>query len=97
MPAATSSRSSRNTATPSGPRTTLAWERGQEQVVGRALLHPDAHARAVDVRRGAQRGVVGDGEDALDHDVRRGEATVALRAGSTARKHRSASPRFIDS
>jgi hypothetical protein len=46
---------------------------GEEQVVRRALLNPDPHARTVDVHRSGQIGVGRDDVHALDHDVRRGE------------------------
>ncbi len=45
----------------------------EEQVVGGAVLHADAHTGAVHVGHGGQRGPVGHRVHALDQHVRRGE------------------------
>ena len=51
---------------------------GEEQVVGRPTLHADAHPGPVDLGGGRDGGVLGDGVDALDHDVRSREGDLGL-------------------
>ena len=53
----------------------------EEQVVGGAVLHADAHTGAVHVGHGGQRGPVGHRVHALDQHVRRGEGHLASPGG----------------
>src|SRR5262252_7635499 len=75
-PAATSSRSLRNSASASGPLFPHQFgvlERAREiKIIGAGARHGDAHAVAVDVLDGLERGVLRHDVGALDHDIGRG-------------------------